>query len=86
VAGVNVWLAASIGMLAALVPCGIVIVRAGRFDRLVALQLATVISALALLALADGLQRPSYADLGVMLALLAFPGTLAFAVTLERWL
>jgi multisubunit Na+/H+ antiporter MnhF subunit len=83
---VNVWLAASLGLFAALVPCGIVIVRSGRFDRLAALQLATVISVLALLALAEGLARPSYADLSVMLALLAFPGTLAFALTLERWL
>jgi multisubunit Na+/H+ antiporter MnhF subunit len=83
---VNAWLVASLGLLAALVPCGVVVLRAGRFDRLVALQLATVITVLALLSLSIGLERPSYADLAVTLVLLAFPGTLAFAITLERWL
>ncbi|HEY0581390.1 MAG TPA: monovalent cation/H+ antiporter complex subunit F [Chloroflexota bacterium] len=82
----NAWLVASLGLLAALVPCGVVVLRAGRFDRLVALQLATVITVLALLSLSIGLERPSYADLAVTLVLLAFPGTLAFAITLERWL
>ena len=82
----NEWLAAAIGLLVALVPCGIVALRAGRSDRLVALELATVIAILALAALAEGLDRPSDQDVAVMLALLAFPGTLAFATTLERWL
>ena len=82
----NAWLVASLGLLAALVPCGVVVLRAGRFDRLVALQLATVITVLSLLSLSIGLDRPSYADLAVTLVLLAFPGTLAFAITLERWL
>ena len=82
----NIWLLASVGLLAALLPCAVVVLRSGRFDRLVALQLATTITVLALLTLAQGLDRPSYADLALMLTLLAFPGTLAFAVTMERWL
>ena len=82
----NVWLVATFGLLAALIPCALVTVRSGRFDRLVALQLATVITVLALVTLALGLGRPSFMDLPLMLALLAFPGTLAFARTLERWL
>jgi multicomponent Na+:H+ antiporter subunit F len=86
VAAVNLWLAATIGLLAALVPCGVVIVRGGRFDRLVALELATTITVLALIALACALERPSYLDMALTLALLAFPGTLAFAITFERWL
>ena len=83
----SVWLIATLGFMVALVPCASVVIRsADRFDRLVALQLATVISVLALLTLAEGFERPSYADMSLMLALLAFPGTLAFALTLERWL
>ena len=82
----NVWLLAALGLLLALVPCGVVIARAGRFDRLVALQLATSAVLLILVALAEADDRPSYMDLALTLALLAFPGTLAFAVTLERWL
>lgn len=82
----NLWLLATIGLLVALVPCGLVMVRGGRFDRLVALELATTISVLALIALACALERPSYMDMALTLGLLAFPGTLAFAKTLERWL
>lgn len=81
----NVWLVATIGLLLAMVPCAIVICRGGRFDRLVALQLATTITLLALITLACGVDRPSYADTALTLGLLAFPGTLAFAVTFERW-
>ena len=82
----NAWLIASLGLLLALIPCGMIVLRAGRFDRLVALQLSSVVSTLALVTLAIGLDRPSFSDLAVTLALLACPGTLAFAVTLERWL
>ncbi|HEV7664177.1 MAG TPA: monovalent cation/H+ antiporter complex subunit F [Chloroflexota bacterium] len=82
----NLWLAATLGLLLALIPCGVVVLRGGRFDRLVALQLATLVTVLALVTLAIGLERSSYTDLALTLALLAFPGTLAFAITLERWL
>jgi len=82
----NLWIMAVIGLAVALVPCGIVVLRGGPFDRLVALQLATLVTVLALVSLAVGLERPSYTDLALTLALLAFPGTLAFAFTLERWL
>ena len=85
-AAVNVWLLAALGSMLALVPCGVVISRGGRFDRLVALQLATSIVLMILLLLAEGYERPSYTDLALTLTILAFPGTLAFAVTLERWL
>lgn len=82
----NAWLLAAVGLMAALVPCGLACLRAGRFDRLVALELATVVSVLLLVLLAEGLDRASYYDLALTLALLAFPGTLAFARSLERWL
>jgi multisubunit Na+/H+ antiporter MnhF subunit len=83
---VNLWLVATMGFLLALVPAALVIFRGGRFDRLVALELATTVTVLALISLACALERPSYLDVALTLALLAFPGTLAFAITLERWL
>ena len=73
-------------MLVGLLPAAFVVATKGRSDRLVALELATVMTSLLLVLLAEGLDRPSYYDLAIMLSLLAFPGTLAFAVTLERWL
>jgi multisubunit Na+/H+ antiporter MnhF subunit len=82
----NLWLAGALGLLVALLPCAWVCVRSGRADRLVALQLATLCSVLLLVLLAEGLERPSYDDLALTLVVLAFPGTLAFAISLERWL
>ncbi|MEA2508926.1 MAG: multicomponent Na+:H+ antiporter subunit [Actinomycetota bacterium] len=54
-------------------------------DRLVGLELASVIVCLILLLLAQGLHRPPFFDLALALALLSFAGGLVFARFLERW-
>jgi multicomponent Na+:H+ antiporter subunit F len=82
----NVWLIAATVLLLGLIPCGVVCLTAPVMDRLVALQLAGVVSTLVLLLLAEGFQRPSYIDLALTLAVLSFTGGLTFARFLERWL
>jgi multicomponent Na+:H+ antiporter subunit F len=82
---VNVWLIAALALLLGLVPCGIVVFRDPPMDRLVALELASVISSLVLLLLAQGFNRPPFFDLALALALLSFAGGLVFARFFERW-
>ena len=82
----NIWFIATGVLLLALVPCAVVIFRAATLDRLVALELAGTIATLLILALAQGLGRPSVFDLALALALLSVPGTLVYAHFLERWL
>jgi multicomponent Na+:H+ antiporter subunit F len=82
----NVWLIAATVLLLGLIPCGVVCLTAPVMDRLVALQLAGVVSTLVLLLLAEGFQRSSYIDLALTLAVLSFTGGLTFARFLERWL
>jgi multicomponent Na+:H+ antiporter subunit F len=82
----NVWLIAATVLLLGLIPCGVVCLTAPVMDRLVALQLAGVVSTLVLLLLAEGFQRSSYIDLALTLAVLSFTGGLTCARFLERWL
>ncbi|HWG46819.1 MAG TPA: monovalent cation/H+ antiporter complex subunit F [Gemmataceae bacterium] len=82
----NPWLAGTGVLLAALIPCGIVAVRAKAMDRLVAVELAGTITTLILVALAQALGRPAVFDLALALALLSVPAALVFAHFLERWL
>jgi len=84
---VNGWLLASFVLCAALVPCALVAFRAENpFDRLVALEMAATVSTLALVTLAEAMQRPLFLDLALTQALLSFGGGLVFARALERWL
>ncbi len=82
----NAWLVAATALLLGLVPCGYVSIRGRTMDRLVALELAGVLTALIMVALAEGLDRPSLYDLALALALLSLPSTIVYAHFLERWL
>lgn len=82
----NVWLIATGVLLLALVPCAVVVFRTAVPDRLVAVELAGTIATLFIVALAQGLGRPSLFDLALALALLSVPGTLVYTYFLERWL
>lgn len=84
-AGMNEWLAAAILVLLGLFPCGIVVARAKPAERLIAIEMAGMISSTALLLLAKGSNRPSFVDLALTLAIVSIPGTLLFAHYLERW-
>ena len=82
----NLWLIAAGVLLAALLPCAVVVWRGAVLDRLVALELAGTITALLVVVLAQGLGRSSVLDLALALALLSMPGTLVYTYFLERWL
>jgi multisubunit Na+/H+ antiporter MnhF subunit len=82
----NLWLWTALALVLAVIPCGWVVVRSAPIDGLVALQAATGICTLVLLLIAQGLNRPSFYDIPLALALLGFPATILFAHFFERWL
>jgi multisubunit Na+/H+ antiporter MnhF subunit len=55
-------------------------------NRLVALEFATAICLFMLMVLSVGYDQPSFIDLSLTLVFLSFPGTVAYAHFLERWL
>ncbi len=79
------WMVAAGVLMISMVPCGVVCVRAGVLDALVALELAGAVTTLTLLALAVAMGRPLFLDVALVGALLSFTGGLAFARFLERW-
>ncbi len=83
----NAWLAGALALCAGLVPCALVCLRAqDPADRLVALEMAAIVVSLALVLLAEAMQRPLFLDLALTQAVLSFGGGLVFARFLERWL
>jgi multisubunit Na+/H+ antiporter MnhF subunit len=85
-ADLNPWLIGAVVLILGLIPCAVVISRRSLADGLASLQLAGTLTALAVLLLAAGFQRPIAADIAMALAVLSFPSTLLFAHFLERWL
>jgi multicomponent Na+:H+ antiporter subunit F len=82
---VNAWLITATVLMFGLLPCLWVCVRHTPVDALVALELASTITTLVLLLLAQGYRRDPFMDLALVSALLSFAGALAFARFLERW-
>jgi multisubunit Na+/H+ antiporter MnhF subunit len=81
---VNAWLIAATVLLGGLVPCGIVLVRLGPMEALVALELAGSVTTLALLCLAEGFDRSSYFVVPLVLAVLSVVGNLVYVRFLPR--
>jgi multicomponent Na+:H+ antiporter subunit F len=81
----NVWLIATTVLLAGLAPCLWVATRGTIVSALAALELASTITTLALLMIAQGLRRDPFMDLALVSAILSFAGGLTFARFLERW-
>jgi len=85
-ATLNPWLVATIALLPALaVPLWFALHRP-LVERLVAVQLATIIAAAALTLMSFAFDQPSLVDLPLTLAFLSLPGTLLLAIFLERWM
>ena len=82
----NLWLTAAAALLPVLAAAGILAATAGASDRLVALEFASAIGLFILMLSAVGYDQPSFIDLGLTLVLLSFPGSIAYAHFLERWL
>lgn len=81
-----VWLAGAFALLLGFLPCGWMALAGSIVDRVVAAQIATVLTSLVLLLVAAATSYPSFGDLALTLVLLSLPGTLVFAHFLERWL
>lgn len=67
-------------------PCAIATFRGRLFDRLVRLEMTSVVLTLALVTLCEALHRTPFMDLAIALSLLALGGALVFVRTFERWL
>jgi multicomponent Na+:H+ antiporter subunit F len=82
----NAWLISATILLLALVPVGIRAFIGDTMDRVVALEMAGIMTTLILLLLTQGFQRMSLYDIALAAALLSFGGGLVFIRFLERWL
>lgn len=71
-------------LVALLVPLAAVAALGSPDDGLVALQMASVVAAVALLLMAKALGRGMLADLALVLGVAGFVGGLAYATLLER--
>lgn len=80
------WLAAAIAMLPPLAVPLWVAARGQLTDRLVAVQLASTITIVAMVLLSFAFDQPSLLDLPLTLAFLGLPGTLLLTLFVERWL
>lgn len=82
----TVWLAATIALLPPLALACFIAATSRTGDRLVAVQLATAITAFMLVLMSFAFKRDFLVDLPLTLTLLSLPGTLLLALFLERWL
>lgn len=80
------WLAAAVAFLPPFVAALVMCCRGRTPDRLVAVQFATAMAVLIVVCLSFAFDQPSEIDLALTLSLLSLPGTLIFAVFVERWL
>jgi multisubunit Na+/H+ antiporter MnhF subunit len=81
----NVWMIAATVLLAGLLPCLWVAMRGSIVSALAALELASTITTLTLLVIAQGLRRDPFIDLALASSILSFAGALTFVRFLERW-
>jgi multisubunit Na+/H+ antiporter MnhF subunit len=82
---VSIWFAAAAALMLTLVPCLWVCLRHSILSALIAFELASTITTLALVVLAQGVRRDPFMDLALVSAVLSFAGALAFVRFLERW-
>lgn len=80
------WGIAAAFLMLSLIPCGAVCLRAEPVDRVVGLEMTSVVTSLLLMVLAELTHRVAFFDLAVALAVLSFGGGLVFARFFERWL
>jgi multisubunit Na+/H+ antiporter MnhF subunit len=81
---VNVWLIAAFALLPALLACGWVCFRAAALSGLVSVELASALCVVELMLLSEGAHRQPFVDLALVLAVMGFIGSLAFARLMER--
>ena len=82
----NAWTLAAIALCPPLAAIIAAACRGSVMHRLVALQLATSLTCLILIAMTFAFDQSAFIDLPLALALLSLPGAMAMAMFLERWL
>jgi multisubunit Na+/H+ antiporter MnhF subunit len=80
----NEWTIAAVVLLAILLPCLVLPAVLRPFDGLIALEVSSLATTAILLLLAEGTNRQSFVDLGLVFAGLSFVGALALARIMER--
>lgn len=80
------WAVATLALALALVPAGLVTLRGRLVQRLIGLELTSMIVAQMGLLWMVAIHRPAFVDVGLTVAVLAFGGGLVFARFAERWL
>jgi multicomponent Na+:H+ antiporter subunit F len=83
---VNAFVIAAIAMLAAVIPCGIVMLRGKIMEAVVAYEAVSSVIIVVLVLLAEGFRRSGEFELPVLLAMLIIGSGLVFVRFLERWL
>jgi multisubunit Na+/H+ antiporter MnhF subunit len=82
----NVFVLAAIGMLAAAIPCLIVVWRGRTMDAVVGYEAIGSVTVMVLILLAEGFRRTGEFELPVLLAVLILGSGLVFVRFCERWL
>lgn len=82
----TVWMIATLGLLPPVAAVLLAAGRGGSGQRLVAVQLATSLTALLIATMTFAFDQSSFVELSLALVLLGLPGTLLMAMFLERWL
>jgi multisubunit Na+/H+ antiporter MnhF subunit len=81
---VNPWLLATVVLVAALVPCAIACVVVEPLAALAVMEVASTVTAVALMVFSEGVERQPFIDLALVFAVLSIVGAIAFARLLER--
>jgi multisubunit Na+/H+ antiporter MnhF subunit len=83
---VNGFVIAAIVMLAAVIPCGVVLVRGSAMEAVVAFEAISAVVVIVLILLSEGFRRSGEFELPIHLAVLAFGSGLVFVRFLGRGL
>ncbi len=82
----NVWVAAAAAVASALLPCADMCLRGTPERRLVGLEMASILVAIAMVLFTVGFGRSAFIDLPLTLAIMSFGGGLVFARFLGKHL
>lgn len=77
---------AATALMVLLLPAGLLTLRGTILERLVAMQLASTLTTVCLVLLAEGFHRDVYFDLAVITGAVSFVGTLFLVRAVESWL
>jgi multicomponent Na+:H+ antiporter subunit F len=85
-ANVNPWFIIVLAIMPAFAVAVFAGIRGNAASRLVAVQLASSLAGLVLIAMTFAFDQPAFIDLPLSLAVLTLPGMLLLTLFLERWL